>query len=163
MEPMKIACELETALQRQLDLFSGASSPYLTPVLHYLIDIQVEVAESLSAAEYVNVDLAEYPPPGDRLRNTGADWKKLVEDKLPLPAETGDIVILWSIYTAIDRMEQFYRQAALNSVHPLTRAYFTSLAEGKMFLRRRTDGLIRVLYNDIWGKVGFAPFALRKD
>jgi len=163
MESMKIARELETALQRQLDLFSGVSSSYLAPVLRYLLNIQADFAENLTVAEHVNVDITEYPPFGNSLRSVNTDWKKLVEDNLLSPAETGDIVVLWSIHTALDRMEQFYRQSALNSVHPLTRAYFTSLAEVKMLLRRRMDGLIRVRYNDIWEKVGFAPFSLRKD
>lgn len=163
MESIKIARELETALQRQLDLFSGVSSPYLQPVLRYLLDIQLEFADNLSAAESINVDLAEYPPFGNRLCDISIEWKQFVEDKLLLPTETGDIVVLWSVHTALDRMEQFYRQAALNSAHPLTRTYFTSFAEAKMLLRRRTDALIRVLYNDMWGKVGFAPFTLRKD
>lgn len=163
MEAISIAYELECSLQQQIDLFSGVSSQELTPVIAYINDLQKDFIENLAAAKSIDIDTEEYPQIGNKLLNIGKDWEKIVSDKLFLSAATNDLLILWSLHTAFDRMEQFYRQSALNNAYPSIRAYFNSLAEVKMLLRRRFHGLIHVIYNDIWGKVGFAPFMLGKD
>jgi len=162
MEVWQIARDLEIAFQRQLDLFSGISSPWLVSIVHYLQKVQGLFLANLAEAAIINVDMAKYPSLEALLISENAEWNKMVE-KLPPLKTTEDLVILWSIYAAFDKLEQFYRQAALNSPHPLTRAYFQSLSENKTLFRRRIDGFLRSLYNDVWGKIGFAPFVLGRE
>jgi hypothetical protein len=76
---------------------------------------------------------------------------------------TNDLVALWAIYAALDKSAQFYRQAVLNTPYPLPRLFWGSLAEIKTMMRRRVDGLLRVMYNGIWEQIGFAPFALGRE
>ncbi len=162
MEVWKIAHDLEIAFQRQLDLYSGISSPWLASIVHYLQKVQVLFLENLSEAANVNVDTTKYPLLADTFVDENADWKKLISE-LPAVNTIEDLVILWSIYASFDKLEQFYRQAGLNSPHPLTRAYFQSLSENKALFRRRIDGFLRSLSNDVWGKIGFAPFVLGRE
>ncbi|MBP1764450.1 MAG: hypothetical protein H6Q65_1508 [Firmicutes bacterium] len=162
MEVWQIARDLENTFQRQLDLFSGISSPWLVSIMHYLQNVQGLFLENLSEAAIVNVDTANYPSLEASLINENTEWNEMVEN-LPSLKTTEDLVLLWSIYAAFDKLEQFYRQAALNSPHPLTRAYFQSLSENKMLFRRRIGGFLRILYNDVWGKIGFAPFVLGRE
>ena len=63
----------------------------------------------------------------------------------------------------LDKNTQFYQQASKHSMQPQVRLFFGSVAELKLMLRRRIDGVERVVANQVWKSVGFAPGLLGKD
>lgn len=74
-----------------------------------------------------------------------------------------DIVIIWSICSMLDKMGQFYLQAAKQVDSTQERLVFSSLAEVKQKLRRRVAGVEQIQSNQVWKGVGFPPGLLGKD
>jgi hypothetical protein len=164
MRPFEFANSLETVLLRQLESFSGDVSPELQPLLRSLQNSQATFLECLTLAAAVNVDSEPYPSVAVTIL-PGSDtvWQKQTAEFATAAKSSQDLVALWAIYTALDKTAQFYRQAALNTPHPLTRLFWGSLAETKSLMRRRVDGVLRIMYNNIWEQIGFAPFVLGRE
>ena len=70
---------------------------------------------------------------------------------------------LWAIQELYERLFQFYIQASRNAYSTDEKLFFSSMAEVKNVIRRRLDTVSRIISNEIWGKLGFAPFALGKE
>ncbi len=58
---------------------------------------------------------------------------------------------------------QFYLQTAKNIEQAPQRLLLSSIAEMKLMLRRRFDGIERVVANQVWNAVGFPPGMLAKE
>ena len=164
METFVFASALEKTLLQQMGSLVGNVSPVLQPLLRSLQNFQTEFIGYLTVAAEVNVNVEAYPQV-DIAIFTGNDtvWQKQAVVLASTATTTNDLVALWAIYAALDKSAQFYRQAVLNTPHPLSRLFWGSLAEIKTMMRRRVDGLLRVMYNGIWEQIGFAPFALGRE
>jgi hypothetical protein len=126
------------------------------------LKIERDFLELVKQADTINIDLENYPK---------IDAEKILGEAniliQKMPEEFSDthknICVLWMVYALIEKSAQYYRQAALNSFHPALKIFMGSLCEVKDILRVRTAACVRIGYNDIWGKIGFAPFVLGKD
>ena len=63
----------------------------------------------------------------------------------------------------LDKMAQYYLQAAKQVDSPQQRLLFSSLAEIKQRLRRRVGAVEQIQANQIWKQVGFPPGLLGKE
>ena len=72
------------------------------------------------------------------------------------------LTMLWTLCELTEHSGQFYYQAAANAPHLSERLFFRSLSEVKKLLYRKLNNVLRTIYNDIWGTIGFAPFDLTR-
>lgn len=165
MDRFHFAASLEASLRKELENVSKQASPELQPFLDMVNKFQVEFELLLDRAQYTNVDTAKYPAvEATGLLGNDATWQKIVQDfGQEKDKSVEDITVLWMLQILMEKSGQFYLQAAANSAHPAARLFFSSMAEAKGMLRRRFDGMLRVLYNETWANLGFAPFILGKD
>ncbi|WP_425061011.1 hypothetical protein SCACP_17780 [Sporomusa carbonis] len=165
MLPIQFAIELETALNKQIELVSDTVQAEFTPLITLISGFQRQFLQLLSDASTVNIDREQYPAVNqDRLLGPDVAWRQFTgQNTSIIETNTQTITAIWSIYALIDRSAQYYLQAATNSAHPATGLFFHSLSQIKKILKGRLAGVIQMLYNHYWGKLGFAPFVLGKD
>jgi len=165
MNVLLCAATLEASIRQEIEAVIQTAPGELQPFWSAIGKFHVEFELLLDRAQYTDVDSSRYPGV-DSVALLGSDdaWQKLLRDFAAVPDKTiSSLTALWMTHTLVEKSGQFYQQAAANSPHPTTRLFFSSLAETKNMLRRRVDGLMRVLYNEIWAEIGFAPFLLGKD
>lgn len=165
MQIFQFAAAMEASIRQESERIADQAPAGLEPVLTAVAAFQAEFELLIDRAQYTNVDTGSYPEvlPAALL---GADslWQQSAGSLKTAAGENiAVLTTLWQLSILVERSGQFYQQAALNSAHPATRLYLSSLAEVKGMLRRRLDSLLRVVYNEVWGAVGFAPFMLAKD
>lgn len=164
MKPTQFALEIETAIGSEIasitDIVTGNF-----PFIILLKQFQDGFLQLLLAAEETNIDMTQYPIV-DENKLLGSDivWQEAINpSKINTNINITVLSKLWAINTAIDKSVQFYHQAAINSAHPQTRIYFSSLSHIKKILQRRMNGIIQIYDNHYWGELGFAPFMLGKN
>ena len=164
MNGFNFAAAMEGTIRQELELISKRSSSQLQPFWEMVSKFQAEFELLLDKAQYTNIDTHSYPVV-DASILLGADnvWQEIVYNFGQAEKNNTDMAVLWMMQAATEKSGQFYIQAAANSAHPSTRIFFSSLAEAKNMLRRRFDKMLRILYNENWGNLGFAPFILGKD
>lgn len=89
--------------------------------------------------------------------------KCIISDDITPEAITNIYINLSIITNLVEKSLQFYNQAALNSTYEYEKIFFSSIAEIKKVLKRRLDSTLRVVYNSLWSKIGFAPFMFGKE
>jgi hypothetical protein len=165
MKVFQFAANLEAQIRQEVEVVMAQSPPELQAVVTAVGAFQAGIELLVDRAQYVDVDSGRYPevnaaallgPDGVWQEATASlgDWRE---------STVVGLASLWFLIVLTEKSGQYYQQAALNSAHPATRLFFSSLAEVKGMLRRRLDGLLRQLYNAAWTQVGFAPFVLGKD
>jgi hypothetical protein len=165
MKVFQFAANLEAQIRQETEAVMAQSPAGLQAVVAAVGAFQAGIELLVDRAQYVDVDSGSYPEvKAAELLGPDSVWREATA-KL---GEAGDSTVpglasLWFLIVLTEKSGQYYQQAALNSAHPSTRLFFSSLAEVKGMLRRRLDGLLRQLYNATWTEVGFAPFVLGKD
>ena len=98
------------------------------------------------------------------LIGSDADWTAIISRFQPAADPLAiDIAVLWSVYAMLDKMSQYYHQAARQVNSPQQRLLFSSLAELKQKLRRRVGAVEQIQANQVWKEVGFPPGLLGKE
>jgi hypothetical protein len=165
MQIFQFAAAMEASIRQESERLADHAPDGMESILTAVAAFQAEFELLIDRAQYTKVDTGSYPEvkPAALL---GADsaWQGAAGGlKAAATDNIAVLTILWQLYSLVEKSGQFYQQAALNSAHPSTRLYLSSLAEVKGMLRRRLDSLLRVVYNEVWAAVGFAPFILGKD
>jgi hypothetical protein len=165
MNVLLCAATLEASIRQEIEAVTQQAPGELQPFWEVIGKFQVGFELLVDRAQYTDVDTGRYPGV-DSAALLGSDetWQKIQRDFAAVPEKTiSSLTALWMIQALVEKSGQFYQQAAANSAHPSARLFFSSLAETKNMLRRRVDGLMRVVYNEIWAEIGFAPFTLGKN
>lgn len=90
-------------------------------------------------------------------------WIQASSNLLTTPHDSATtLTMLWTLCELTEHSGQFYYQAAANAPHLSERLFFRSLFEVKKMLHRKLNNVLRTIYNDIWGMIGFAPFDLTR-
>ncbi|BBB93052.1 MAG TPA: hypothetical protein PKA28_01540 [Methylomusa anaerophila] len=165
MLPMKFAVLLEKSINKNLEKVRLDVSAELQPIVTLIQQTQSLIFDLLQETSDVNIDYAKLPEVNLTVLIAADDlWQKAVSSYTDAPPiNTDDLIQMWTIYASIEKSAQYYQQASLNSPHPATRLFLSSLSEIKNILRRRVSGVLRMIYNDVWSEVGFAPFVLGKE
>ncbi|MDR3591895.1 MAG: hypothetical protein P4N41_19750 [Negativicutes bacterium] len=165
MNVLLCAATLEASIRQEMEAVIQQAPDELQPFLAAVGKFQAGFELLLDRAQYTDVDAGRYPGV-DSAALLGGDevWQKILRDfSAATEKNLFSLTALWMTQALVEKSGQFYQQAAANSAHPATRLFFASLAETKHMLRRRVDGLMRVIYNSVWAEIGFAPFLLGKD
>lgn len=162
MKSLVYAVKMEAALREFLENSRPALPTSLLPLLDDLSRIESQLELILDKAAGCT----------DPVRLPAVDFSALIgpQPSTLAPKELPDddnamasiVLVLWMLSGTLEKMAQYYTQAAGNSAHPALQAFCRSLAEVKKISHRRLDGLLRILYNRIWERVGFAPYTLVK-
>lgn len=165
MRDFQFAAAMEASIRQEIERLTDFAPQELQPALSLLGNFQAEFELLLDRVQLTNVDKGSYPSVNSETL-LGADnaWQQVAERFGAAQDKTAaNLAVLWSVHALMEKSGQFYQQAALNSPHPATRLLMNSLGEVKSMARRRVDALLRVMYNEIWADVGFAPAKLGKD
>jgi hypothetical protein len=164
MEQWHFALAMEAAVQTEIAELARRAPVELHAFLALLTSYQTELHLFLTKAHQLE-SAANFPPVDlDTLLGTDAVWQDITQSYGQLPAKsTANLTTLWMVLALIDHSQQYYQQASLNAPYPATRLFFNSIAQTKAMLRRRIDGLIRVVSNETWASLGFSPTMLAKD
>ena len=158
------AIKMETAVSRQFQEVQVLAPNQLKPFLTLLLQSQDIMSQLLVAGMAVDPAHSHFPEP-DLTASVANDmqWKQAGEIMLTPEELSVALACLWSAGALLDKTGQFYRQAGINSIYPTERIFFSSLAEVKLLLRRRTNGITQSLGNQLWTEIGFSPFTLAKE
>jgi hypothetical protein len=105
----------------------------------------------------IEVDLA-------RLIGPEAEWASLRQKFDPgAKPIVHDFTVLWSVYAMEDKATQFYQQATSQAEAPQIRLFLNNITEIRRILSRRIGGVERIVANQVWKAVGFAPGLLGKE
>jgi hypothetical protein len=164
MKVFDYALEMEGSIQYSLNQAQRDAVPEISELLACLIKYQNDFIALLSLATEKVSDLSPFPAVKPETMLNDAQYREIMKQITDRCAElTSDIAVIWSAYSLFERSWQFYQQASYHSVQPAARILFSSLAESKNIVRLRLDHTMRILYNEVWGRVGFAPFVLGKE
>jgi hypothetical protein len=165
MNSIEFAIIMETSVRQEFENVRREAPAELLPLLNLLLTLQTEYILLLEKAQIINGNTGNYPQPDDTaLISSEADWQELVSAFAAVsPKQPLALTTLWMICALSEKSSQFYQQAATNTPYQTTRLFLSSLAQIKNMLKRRINGVMRIMHNDVWGEVGFAPFLLGKD
>lgn len=162
MQSLAYAVKIEAALREFLETDRPTMPASLQPVVDDLAGLQSRLelildkaTGCLDPASLPTADFAALVTP----QPTVLTMKDLPDDDNAVAAA---VLVLWMLSGALEKIAQYYSQAAANSAHPALQAFCRSLAEVKKISLRRLDGSLRILYNRIWERIGFAPYTLVK-
>jgi len=165
MDQLSFAAAMESGIRQEIEYIGREAPPELKPFLDIVGKFQVEFELLLDRGQCTNIDTGCYPEVDPLvLLGTDSQWQELTRVFGQVAEKsTADLTALWMIQALIEKSGQLYQQASINSAYPATRLFMRSMTEAKSMLRRRIDGLLRVLYNEMWADLGFAPLVLGKD
>lgn len=162
MQGLAYAVKMEAALRQFLENNRLVWPAFLLPIIDDLTNLQSQLELILDKAASC-ADPARLPAVNFTAL-TGPQSVATFSNNVPDDDNTiaAAILVLWMLSGSLERMAQYYSQAAANSAHPTQQLFCRSLTEVKKISHRRVDGLLRVLYNRVWQRVGFAPYVLVK-
>ena len=164
MSTLTYAASMEKSIGVNIENLREGCSPELCEVLKLLAGFQQEFEMVLVRATSLSPEQSLPALDTAQLLGTDENWRKMTSAfSAELPPNAQDFTVLWSVHAMLDKSTQFYQQASKQSVQPHVRLFFSSIAELKLMLRRRIDGIERVLANQVWKAVGFAPGLLGKE
>jgi hypothetical protein len=149
---------MEEEIIRQLENLEKDAVLEIGEILGVFLKIEREFVGILKEADKIDLDRESYPEINAAKIFTPAPSAQPNPD-----TSLAAMCALWMVYALLEKSAQYYQQASLNSAHPVLKIFFSSLSEIKNILRRRAAAQVRIVSNDLWGKVGFAPFILGKD
>ncbi|MBP2653029.1 MAG: hypothetical protein H6Q73_598 [Firmicutes bacterium] len=165
MKELRFAVVLEASIRHEVEHIAKQASAELQLVLDIVSRFQAEFELLLDRACSIDVSNGKYPEvPVNVLLGSDGEWQQAIKSfTLSGDKSVANLTNLWMIIALIENSRQFYQQALLNCPYPTARIFLSSLAEIKIILRRRIDGVLRGMYNEVWAQVGFAPFVIGKD
>ena len=164
MNTLAFAASMENSIFANIEKLKPGCSADLHPLLEALAGFHKEFEMVLVRAK--SVTDGQSMPELDTMQLLGTDenWRVLTGVFSASSSPNAlDYAVLWSVHAMLDKSAQFYQQAARQSVQPQLRLFYGSLGEIKLILRRRMDGVERVVTNQVWKEVGFAPGLLGKE
>jgi hypothetical protein len=161
---LDFAVAMEQAIVSKLQSLGAGCSAELAALLEQVTRTQQAFVQLLSdascaepAAQEPDLDIAA-------MIGSDAEWAAITSRFQPGTAPAAiDIAALWSVYSMLDKMAQYYLQAAKQVDLPQQRLFFSSLAEVKQKLRRRVGAVEQIQANQVWKQVGFPPGLLGKE
>ncbi len=165
MESIDFATLLEEDIEKKVKLIRSKCPEELTLFLQLVDQCQENFLNLLRESQQVDEDVPVYPQiQTNNLVGNDEQWSQATHAFAGLgQSSVENLTWLWMIYVLFERSAQYYQQAVANCPYPAERLFLKSLVEVKSLLKRRIDGAIRILYNEVWASVGFAPFSLGKD
>jgi hypothetical protein len=164
MNPLLFAESIEKEVAANVESLKAGCSPELCAVLDRLLAFDREFAQMVSKA--LSEPAGSNPPELDKVKLMGDEemWVALTNRFNPAsPPAAKDFAVLWSIHAMLDKSAQFYQQVSAHTDQVQLRLWLSSLAEIKIVLRRRIAAIERVVANQVWKSVGFAPGLLAKE
>ena len=164
MGTLIFAASMEKSIGANIMKLKDGCSPELCDILELLAGFQREFEALLEQADLLSP--GQSPPELDteRLHGTDENWRRLTSAfAADMAPNTQDYAVLWSVHAMLDKNAQFYQQASKQSLQPQFHLFFASIAELKIMLRRRIDGVERVLANQVWKSIGFSPVLLGRE
>lgn len=164
MSTLTFAASMEKGIGANIEKLKPGCSPELCNVLELLSGFQREFELVMVRAQSLSAEQNMPELDTEHLLGSDENWRKLTGAfSVDSPPIAQDYTVLWSVHAMLDKNTQFYQQASKHSMQPQVRLFFGSVAELKLMLRRRIDGVERVVANQVWKSVGFAPGLLGKD
>jgi len=164
MKVFDVAIDLEASIRKEFEYMHDSALVELAPLLNFMIILQTRLENLLHKARNVDPDSSNYPEFDEsELLGSEQEWRTVTKNLAPTSKGEQHLIHLWMIYAVVEKSSQYYQQATANSAYPATKLFCSSLFQIKTRQRRHIGGVIRGIYNDIWSKVGFAPFILGKD
>lgn len=156
---------LEENIENNLCLLKENCPSELYAILQSICEFESKFLSLLRMAPSVDEDVPNYPDVQiELLIGAEEQWLQLTKEFAQhQPKDLKCLNYLWLVFTLADKSLHFYQQAAQNLPHPVDRLFYRSLAEVKKIFRHRVEGVGRVMYNDVWEKIGFAPATFGKE
>lgn len=156
------AQSLERNILVEVERMSERALPAVAPAFELIVKLQHAWVDIFSNIENKE---GEYPVLNTViLVGSDKEWQKIMALLGEVECRNTDCLVLISmVYAIIDKALQYYQQAASNTAFPSEQLFFTSLAKYKLLMKKRIDGIVRIIYNHAWSEVGFAPFVLGKN
>lgn len=162
MDAIRYAIEMETQINKMVQLTAAEADRERMLLVEVLIKHQGKMLEVLLAAEKAGAKYhsqIEIPALFDE-----AKWQEAMADMIIHPESlVSQLSLLWMLQALYDKSFQYYRQAGYNTPMPAAKYFYSSLAEVKNMIRRRIDAASHVLSNEVWGEIGFAPYVIGKE
>lgn len=154
----QFSVDMEAAVRLKVEYLLEQATDDIRPLLEMVIAFEIRLEKLLQSAQDASV-----LDPFELLGEENL-WLQATANLLTKPHDqAGSIVLLWILNDLTDHTIRFYQQAAANSSHPMSRIFYSSVAEVKKMIRRKLSNPLRTIYNEVWGQIGFAPFDLTRD
>ena len=164
MKALHFAAAMEQAIAGNLQQLRGGCSADLTEVMERLITSQQAFLQLLAQATSAENTAGDAAIDVVGMIGSDADWTELTAKFQPgMDPLATDVAVLWSVHAMLDKISQFYLQAAQQVESPQQRIFFSNLAEIKQKLRRRVGAVERIQANQVWKEIGFPPGLLGKE
>ena len=161
---LSFAIEMEKSITANMERLQCLCSPRLEELVTRLLRCQEQFEALLEQVRATQDCTLSEETGSKRMLGDDAEWTmlcgKFKPDEEP---QTQDFTVLWSFHSLLDKSSQFYQQASRQDPQVQLRLFFSNIAELKTVLRRRVDGVERIIANQVWAKIGFAPGLLGKD
>lgn len=152
----KFAMELERAITAELEQLKKRI-PELDGLWELLLILQAEFIQVLQSDETISLETG-------KLTGSEEAWRQVHVHLAGInDAVLQRAIPLWTVHAFLERAVQYYHQAAVNSAYPREKAWYLSLEQIKLIEKRKVGGAVRIIYNQLWGELGFAPFMIGKE
>lgn len=164
MKTLDFALAMEASIAEKMRVLHVDCSADLAKLLNRLIQSQQSFAQLIEQAKGSDVAVIELTMDAAGLIGGDAEWAAITARFQPGDSPLlADAAALWSVHAMLDKASQFYLQASKQVEPPQLRLFFGNLAEIKLMLRRRVGAVERILANQAWKEIGFAPGLLGKE
>jgi hypothetical protein len=164
MDALAFASLMEHSIIDDMEGLRGSCSPELSRAVELLIRFHGEFERLVTTAKMSAKEQTWPELTAAVFVGTDETWREITGSihpgTVPLAA---DYTALWCIHALLDKSAQFYQQAARQNIPEQERIFLGSVAELKLILHRRMDGVERVVANQVWKSVGFPPGLLGKE
>lgn len=162
---LQFCADLEMALIENMQyILFNTENLLLKDIITDLINLHKSFINGIEQINTVNIiSKSDYNDLVETLIISNNLWEQATSNIADNKTNVKNLTTIWMLISLIDKSAQLYQQAAINSAYPDTKLFYNFVAEFKVSLRKKLDSIMRVLYNDVWAQVGFAPFKLGRD
>lgn len=163
MTVFEFALSLENCLLNEVKELMNKPSQQTSSLLEIVYESQQKFVNLINTTIGIPIGTTALPSVDASLIGKEASWNVITNDYANVSPGIDELILYWKLSTLTEKTAQFYQQAALNSPYPVEKLFFTSCAEVKYILKRRIQGILQIMYNHIWGEIGFNPILFGKD
>lgn len=164
MKTLDFALVMEASIAEKMRVLHVDCSTDSTELLNRLLQSQLSFVQLIEQAKGSDISVPELTMDVAGLIGSDAEWAAITARFQPGDSPVlADAAALWSVHAMLDKASQFYLQASKQVEPPQLRLFFGNLAEIKLMLRRRVGAVERILANQAWKEIGFAPGLLGKE